>query len=102
VSVDTPFNREVLELSDGRQCGIIVNRDPAAVASAIDRLEADAGLVDSLGSLARRRIAEAFTWDRVARQYETLYLGLVEGVPLPELRARVSAVPGSDPVAAIA
>jgi glycosyltransferase involved in cell wall biosynthesis len=51
------------ELFGRNECGLIVPRDVSALASAIARVTADAGLRVRFGSEACRRAA-AFTWDR--------------------------------------
>ena len=52
-------------------------RDPAALAAAQLELLRDAERGRRLGEAGRRRVEERFTWERMAAQYESLYLELL-------------------------
>ncbi|MGD8279156.1 MAG: glycosyltransferase family 4 protein, partial [Gemmatimonadota bacterium] len=53
--------------------GLLVDpSDPAAVAGALNRILDDPALAESMGEAGRRRVEEAFTWDRIARRYLAL------------------------------
>lgn len=55
--------------------GLLVNtKDIAAMAAALLRLIADAGLRDRLGTAAAEKVAHHFTVAQMARNYERLYL----------------------------
>lgn len=63
-------------IDDGRNGLLVPMRDPAAVAGALGRLAADAGLRAALGRAARADAARSFTWDRVAQPVLETYLAL--------------------------
>ena len=52
-------------------------RDPAALAAAQLELLRDTERGRTLGEAGRRRVEERFTWERMAAQYESLYLELL-------------------------
>jgi glycosyltransferase involved in cell wall biosynthesis len=58
------------QVIDG-ECGFLIDpSDAAAVAALLARLQANPGLVRSLGERARRRILDSFTLDRMLDGYE--------------------------------
>jgi glycosyltransferase involved in cell wall biosynthesis len=64
----------VPELFDGGRCGRLVpTGDPAALAGAIGRLAADPAARARLGRRARERVLTAFTTERMAARYESLW-----------------------------
>ena len=72
----TPTNREVVG-----EAGLTYDPDEpvAGLARALRRLIDDPGLVDRLRVAAVTRVREAYAWDRVADEYETLFHRLTEG-----------------------
>jgi glycosyltransferase involved in cell wall biosynthesis len=62
-------------------------RDPASLSASLDRLISDGALRERLGSAARRRHAEHFTWEHIADQYDTL---LREHLPAPKHAAALT------------
>ncbi len=69
--------------SDG-QAGILVERDPGAIADALVRLGADRSLRSAMGS-AGREFARQYTWERSAETVLALYQHLMlnrQGAPL--------------------
>ena len=62
---------EVVE--DGVTGLLVPPRDPAALARAVERLLADAGLRARLGEAGRRRVRDRFSMDRTVRETESLY-----------------------------
>ncbi|GEM_PF-218442 len=64
------------ELVGRDEAGIVVERDPAAIARALGRLSADPALRRGMGERARERVAP-FTWDRSARSVLALYDSLL-------------------------
>ena len=70
VSVDVGNAREIAEWSGG---GVIVPRDPQAVARAVDELLADPDRRRAMGESGRAAWRERFTWEAVAQQYEAVY-----------------------------
>jgi rhamnosyltransferase len=90
LALDTLFNQEVLRMNDGRMCGIIWKRNIEDLRKKIVEIDPNPHLAESLRSLAQERIREAFTWDRIALQYEALYTGIVNGLPNTEIRKLVA------------
>lgn len=69
---DVVFNREVLG-ETGRFFG-----DAQALARLLEAAEADTGAEADRGTAARKRAAERYVWDDVARAYERLCIDLAE------------------------
>jgi len=65
-------------IRDGHNGLLVAAGDVEALASAIDRLLADAALRETLGQQARRDCAARFSIDRTAAQLATLYASLHE------------------------
>lgn len=81
VAHDNAYNRWVAQGAG------LYFRDTAEATARIDALLDDAALRARLGSAARARHAEAFTWEHVAGQYERLLEGFLERVPAKGVRA---------------
>lgn len=77
VATDVPGCREVCQ--DGATGVLVPPRDPAALAGAIGRLAADAGLRHRLGQGARRFVEERFSSDRIHAQVLAVYDRLLAG-----------------------
>lgn len=56
---------------------LVPNRDSQALADAVERLLVDRGLRQQLGETARAE-ARKYIWDKIAIQYESLYVRLLE------------------------
>ena len=69
LALDTVFNREVLG-----NTGRFFPRDAGALGSLLDALDIDADQVARMRTRAAVRVAERYTWDGVAEQYERLFL----------------------------
>ncbi len=69
IASDSPGIRE--SVRHGETGYLVPHGDVEAFGAALDRLAADAALVATLGARARR-FAETFTWDRCARNSESL------------------------------
>lgn len=67
LAYDVNFNREVLGEDAGRFFG-----DPADLARELEAAEADPGRAADRGEEARKRAAERYVWDDIARDYERL------------------------------
>ncbi len=76
VTTDAPGCRELV--SDGETGLLVPERDPAALADAIQRLVEDAGLRHRLGAAARRRVEARYGEAAIVRQTLSLYRELVE------------------------
>jgi glycosyltransferase involved in cell wall biosynthesis len=71
VCTEFPSAREVIA---SPELGVVVPRgDDAAMAEAVLRLLDDAPRRRALAQIARRHVAEAFSWERLVREMEALY-----------------------------
>ena len=65
----------LLDLVDHGRTGLLVPpSDPAALAAAIASLEADPARATRLGAAAREDVAQRYSFDRMVRSFEDLYL----------------------------
>lgn len=92
LALETVYNREVLEMRDGSLCGMLWRRGIDDLVEQIRRIDRDPLLAQELGAKAQARIREAFTWERIGRQYELFYKMVLEERPITEIRDAVSAV----------
>jgi glycosyltransferase involved in cell wall biosynthesis len=53
--------------------------DPSELAQFMSRLVRDEALRKQLGAAGRRNWQEKFTWEKISREYETIFLRLLEG-----------------------
>jgi glycosyltransferase involved in cell wall biosynthesis len=60
-------------IDDGVHGLVVPERQPIALAAAINRLLADEGLAQRLGAAARQRIATELTWAQTAARYEEAF-----------------------------
>ena len=68
--VDVGFNREVAE--DG---ALYWKRSDDDLARLIDKVDnMSAGEITSLGSKAKKRVSEEYTWEKIAGKYKKLFL----------------------------
>jgi glycosyltransferase involved in cell wall biosynthesis len=89
IAYDSVFNREVLEMPDGRLCGILWKTE-ADIIAGIQTLEEDPKRVADLAQLSVQQIRAYFTWDLVADQYELFYRGILEKWPAARIREAVA------------
>ncbi|MDQ7904125.1 glycosyltransferase family 4 protein [Phytohabitans sp. ZYX-F-186] len=79
----------VPELLDAGRCGRLVPAgDAAALAEAIGRLATDPAARQALGRQARERTLAAFTAERMAARYESLWAHVLAAPPARRLRPR--------------
>lgn len=90
LAYDTPFNREVLELSDGRTSGYLW-KDALQLSEGIKKFDSDPNYVAELSRLGKIQIKRNFTWDLVTDQYEVFYRGFVEKWSPEKIRQKVAA-----------
>ena len=88
LAYDTPFNRAVLELPDGENCGYIW-KDVEQLSEGIRKFDANPDYVSRLSQLGKKQIKRNFTWDLVTDQYETFYKGFINKWPVEKIRAKV-------------
>lgn len=92
LALDTLYNREVLEMRDGSSCGLLWRRNADELVGQIQAIDADPAMARALGRKGQDRIREAFTWERIARQYELFYSMVLERRAIAEIRDAVAAV----------
>lgn len=78
LALDTVFSREVL--LQGKH-GVFFAKDPKALLKALTKVENDPGLVSGFRERARARIREAYTWEKITRQYDALFRTLRNSPP---------------------
>ena len=73
----SPFNREVLETTDGRSYGVLWDSTDDLV-RAIEAMDRDPAWAEALRQRAHERIREAYTWEQITDRYEALFQEVVE------------------------
>ena len=69
--VDVSFNKEVAE-----DCALYWSRNAGRLAKLIDKADAmNANEIEELGRKAKKRIAEAYSWEKICGMYEDVFLG---------------------------
>ena len=77
VASDFPVWREIVERAG---CGVLVDpEDPAAIASAIDRLLADPVAAEAMGERGRSAVQDRFNWETEAKALVAFYGRLSDG-----------------------
>ena len=71
--VTTPAGGIGAVVKDGETALVVPERDPAALAAAIDRLLSDGGFRARIGAAGRRLAAGQFTWSHTAEALEAAY-----------------------------
>ena len=67
--MDVGFNREVAEES-----ALYWGREPGELAELIDRAdETSTDEIREMGQKARKRVAEAYTWEKICGEYEEVF-----------------------------
>jgi glycosyltransferase involved in cell wall biosynthesis len=77
---------EIIE--DGATGLLVPPEDPCALAEAIQRLLRDRSMAARVGRTARERIRTSFSFERVAREIETVYESERHGMPTAVVKAR--------------
>lgn len=69
--IDVGFNKEVAE-----DCALYWKRKQGNLARLIDRADVlDKDKIEKLGKKAKKRVAEEYTWEKICRQYEEVFVG---------------------------
>lgn len=89
LAFDTPFNREALELPDGKLCGRLWGNDDELV-RLVELIDSAPDMVQELSALSMQQIRRSFSWDMIADQYEVFYRGFVERWTQERVRKEVS------------
>ena len=67
--VDVGFNKEVAE-----DCALYWSRKPGSLAKLIDKADKmSADEIAEMGRRAKKRVAEEYTWDKICKQYESVF-----------------------------
>ena len=68
--VDVGFNREVAE-----DCALYWSRMNGNLAKLIDKADLmSADEIAEMGKKAKKRVAEKYTWEKICRQYEDVFI----------------------------
>ena len=68
--VDVGFNKEVAE-----DCALYWSHKPGSLAKLIDKADQmNADEIAEMGQIAKKRVAKEYTWDKICRQYENVFL----------------------------
>ncbi len=78
LALDTPFSREVLA---GDRHGRYFPKSAEGVAASMDWAESNPDRLQAMRDTSRRRIEEAYTWEKITDQYEALFTRLAQGTP---------------------
>jgi glycosyltransferase involved in cell wall biosynthesis len=75
LALDTPFNREVLDGTQGAEAryGILYRKDVEELAAKIQQVEDHPELQAAYARRAPERIRERYTWEHITDQYEQLF-----------------------------
>ena len=73
VALDVPFNREVLA-----DTGLYFTKASGDLASQIDYLATHPKEIEYFGNLAKQRASDVFTWGRIIREHEALFVHMME------------------------
>jgi len=85
VALDVPFNREVLA-----DTGLYFTKEAGDLASRIDYLASHPNEIEHFGNLAKQRVSKIFTWDRIIREYEALFVHMMEEDGLLESKGLIN------------
>ena len=70
--VDVVFNKEVAE-----DCALYWSRDNGALAKLIDQAdELSADEITKLGQMAKKRVSQEYTWNKICGQYEKVFMNI--------------------------
>ena len=68
--VDVGFNKEVAE-----DCALYWSREPGSLANLIDKSDRmNSDEIVEMGRRAKKRVADEYTWDKICRQYEEVFI----------------------------
>lgn len=76
IALDTCFSREVLQ---NEQYGIYFTKESGNLAQIINQVEASSQILTEYKHKSRRRVSQAYTWEKVSNQYIELFEKLVRG-----------------------
>lgn len=79
LALNTPFNREVLEGNSGVMYGFTFEKDVEDLREKIQYVDDHPEVTTEYRARAPERIREAYNWDRIADQYESIFKRVVHG-----------------------
>lgn len=69
--VDVGFNKEVAD-----NCALYWSREEGVLSNLIDKADAmEEAEIRELGSMAKKRVAERYTWEKICREYAEVFVG---------------------------
>lgn len=69
--VDVGFNKEVAE-----DCALYWSRDDGELARLVDKADQMSEIeIKEMGQKAKKRVAEKYTWEKICKQYEDVFVG---------------------------
>lgn len=72
--IDVGFNKEV-----AKDCALYWNCKQGNLEDLIDKVDQmSSDEIEKLGEKAKRRVAEEYTWDKICRQYENVFVENIE------------------------
>jgi glycosyltransferase involved in cell wall biosynthesis len=74
IAIDNPFNRDVL-----MDCGIYYNGNVESLTGKMQWALDHEDLLHDYKEKARARILESYTWEKIAEQYEQLFIDTYNG-----------------------
>lgn len=75
LALDTPFSREVLV---DEKFGTYFNKNSHSLAAAVERLDGEPERIEIQQKESRSRIAEKYTWSRIANEYDGLFKKMLQ------------------------
>jgi glycosyltransferase involved in cell wall biosynthesis len=93
--IATRDNGTLEQIEDGVSGVFVPHEDPAAVATAMERLAADPALRTNLGSALRASVEARFATSEVVPQWRALLAEVIAEHPRPEMRAAPASGPSS-------
>ena len=75
LAIETPFTKEMLS---GEQHGLYFTKEEGDLQSLISQVEKSSGLLDGFRKIARNRISENYTWEKITDQYFNFFKTILE------------------------
>lgn len=85
ISIDTPFNREVVQYPNNRLQAILFENTSQSVSEAIRTFEEHEERYMSEGKSLGQKVRQTMSWDVIYQQYRKLYMDLCNHKPNPKV-----------------
>ncbi len=85
LALDNPFSREVLTGTSGVEYGAFFPKDVEGAAAVIRAIDHDEARAAHYRAIARDRIREAYTHERITNEYERIFTEVLNGASGPPL-----------------